>query len=74
MPQSFKGLTTSIVWTLFVLGWILVLAALVDIVGLVTGLLIVPNIGLLTLVAAFSAGIISLILSACAMKLRQMLE
>jgi len=74
MPQSFKALSSTIAWVLFILGWIIVLAVIVDVVGLITGLLLVPNIDLLTLVAIFGAGIISFILSACAMKLRQTLE
>jgi len=74
MPQSFKALSSTIVWVLFILGWIIVLAVIVDVVGLITGLLLVPNIDLLTLVAIFGAGIISFILSACAMKLRQTME
>ncbi len=74
MPQSFKALSSTIAWVLFILGWIIVLAVIVDIVGLITGLLLVPNIDLLTLVAIFGAGIISFILSACAMKLRQTME
>lgn len=74
MPESFKALSSTIAWVLFILGWIIVLAVIVDVVGLVTGLLLVPNIDLLTLVAIFGAGIISFILSACAMKLRQTLE
>ena len=74
MPESFKALSSTIAWVLFVLGWIIVLAVIVEVVGLVTGLLLVPNIDLLTLVAIFGAGIISFILSACAMKLRQTLE
>ena len=74
MPQSFKALSSTIAWVLFILGWIIVLAVIVDVVGLITGLLLVPNIDLLTLVAIFGVGIISFILSACAMKLRQTLE
>jgi len=74
MPQSFKTLSSTIAWVLFILGWIIVLAVIVDVVGLITGLLLVPNIDLLTLVAIFGAGIISFILSACAMKLRQTME
>ncbi|MBA7558970.1 hypothetical protein ES708_00582 [subsurface metagenome] len=74
MPQSFKALSSTIAWVLFILGWIIVLAVIVDVVGLITGLLLVPNIDLLTLVAIFGAGIISFILSACAMKLRQTME
>jgi len=74
MPQSFKALSSTIAWVLFILGWIIVLAVIVVVVGLITGLLLVPNIDLLTLVAIFGAGIISFILSACAMKLRQTME
>ena len=74
MPESFKALSSTIAWVLFILGWIIVLAVIVDVVGLITGLLLVPNIDLLTLVAIFGVGIISFILSACAMKLRQTLE
>ena len=74
MPQSLKALSSTIAWVLFILGWIIVLAVIVDVVGLVTGLLLVPNIDLLTLVASFGVGIISFILSACAIKLRQTME
>ena len=73
MPQIFKALATINAWTLFVLGWIILLV----------GVLIMPSIG-----GAFSVGtpppvilyitlataIGTLILAICAMRLRQKME
>ena len=74
MPQSFKALSSTIAWTLFVFGWIVVLLAIGGALAIVTGLFIIPGVGWLTVVAIFGAGIVSFVLSACAMKLRQMIE
>lgn len=74
MPQSFKALSSTIAWTLFVLGWIVVLLAIGGGIALVTGLFVIPGVSWLTVVAIFGAGIISFVLSACAIKLRQLVE
>lgn len=74
MPQSFKALSSTIAWTLFVFGWIVVLLAIGGALALVTGLFAIPGVGWLTVVAIFGAGIGSFVLSACAIKLRQMIE
>lgn len=74
MPQTFKALASITVWVLFILGWIGVIAAIVGIIGITTGLFLIPNVTLLTLGAAFGGGVVCFILSACAMKLRQLLE
>jgi len=74
MPQSFKALSSTIAWTLFVFGWIVVLLAIGGALAIVTGLFVIPGVGWLTVVAIFGAGIVSFVLSACAMKLRQMIE
>ena len=74
MPQSFKALASITVWVLFVLGWVGVIAAIGGVVGVTTRLFSIPNVTLLTLGAAFGGGVVCFILSACAMKLRQMLE
>jgi len=73
MPSIFKALATITAWTLFVLGWIVLLI----------GVIIMPAIGgmyfagtpppvVFWIVVAAAVG--TLILSVCAMKLRQMLE
>ena len=67
MPPIFKALATITAWFLFIWGLVLVV---VD--GLVLSL-----IGQISMTEAYLAtglGIASLILSVCAMKLRQMLE
>ena len=74
MPQSFKALASITVWVLFVLGWVGVVAAIGGIVGITTGLFSVPSCTLLMMGVAFGGGVVCFILSACAMKLRQMLE
>ena len=71
MPPSFKALASITVWILFILGWIGVLEAIAGAVGIITGLYLAS---LEMTVAAFGVGVVSLILSVCAMKLRQMLE
>ena len=74
MPQTFKALASITVWVLFILGWIGVIASIGGTVGVVTRLFSLANVTLLTLGAVFGGGVVCFILSACAMKLRQMLE
>jgi hypothetical protein len=73
MPDIFKALATITAWTLFVLGWVI----------LVIGVLIMPGIGGVFFAAtpppvifwiALASAVGTLILSVAAMKLRQMLE
>ena len=73
MPPVFKALTTITAWTLFILGWLM----------LMIGGIIMPAIGgqFSTVEpppwpfhAAWLGSVMTLILSVCAMKLRQMLE
>ena len=74
MPQIFKALSSIIAWVLFIVGWIGVLVAIVGVIGIVIDLLLIPNVGFSALMAVFAGGVACFILSACAMKLRQMLE
>jgi len=74
MPSNFKALATITVWVLFILGWLGVLVAFVGIIGVSTQLFLIPNMGIATLAGSFAGGVVCFILSACAMKLRQMLE
>ena len=73
MPQVFKALATITAWTLFILGSLI----------LVIGVLIMPAIGgafvpgtppPVMFWIALASAVGTLILSVCAMKLRQMLE
>lgn len=73
MPPIFKALATITAWTLFVLGWIILLV----------GVLIMPGVGGVFFAGtpppvifwiALAAAVATLILSVAAMKLRQMLE
>jgi len=73
MPPIFKALATITAWTLFVVGWLALLANYVRLIGLVTGVAEeLPGAG--PIWVGILAGIISLALSVVCMKLRQMLE
>ena len=73
MPPTFKALTTITAWTLFILGWLFVVIP--GVMAVISGQL-GPTGGPppIQLYLGEGLGIASLILSACAMKLRQMLE
>ena len=74
MPSVFKALASISVWFLFVLGWIVVLTALV--MGIISGELFVPAAGpppIQTFIAVALA-IASITLSVVVMKLRKTLE
>ena len=73
MPPIFKAFATVTAWTLFILGWII----------LVIGVIIMPGIGGVFFAGtpppvifwvALASAVMTLILAVCAMKLRQMLE
>ena len=73
MPQSLKALSSITAWVLFICGWIGLLAAIVGVVAIISGLFYIPNVTSLMLAGAFVGGVACFILSACAVKLRQML-
>ena len=73
MPPIFKALASITVWILFILGWF----------WLLIGGIIMPAVGRAFVAgepppwafhAAWVVGVMTLTLSVCAMKLRQMLE
>ena len=73
MPSIFKALATITAWTLFILGWVILLV----------GVIIMPAIGgafvpgtppPIIFWIALASAVATLILSVCAMKLRHMLE
>jgi len=73
MPPIFKALASITVWILFVFGCLLLVMP--SLMGTVGGILFRPGVAPpLILYIAFGLGVVSLILSVCAMKLRQMLE
>ena len=72
MPPIFKALATITVWVLFILGWLTLLGT--NIGAAVGGALFGPTPPPLCFFLGNGVGIASLILSVCAMKLRQMLE
>ena len=77
MPPIFKALSSITVWVLFIVGWLGVLAGVAGAIGISTGLFLVPSAGatvLTVIVAAFGVGVACFILSAYAIKLRQMLK
>jgi len=74
MPQIFKALASISVWFLFVLGWLVVLIALI--MGIISGRLFAPAAGpppIQTFIAV-AVAVASITLSVVVMKLRQMLE
>ncbi len=74
MPQSLKAVSSITAWVLFFAGWIGVLFAVAGIISIITELFAIPNVTLLMLTGAFAAGVVCFVLSACTIKLRQMLE
>ena len=73
MPPIFKALATITVWVLFILGWIGVVFAIVGYIGTMVWIGL-PPMELVVIAGIFAGGIVCFILSACAMKLRHMLE
>jgi hypothetical protein len=72
MPPIFKALASIVVWILFVFGCVALLGGLVRAIG--AGLELLPAYPRPIIGAYFSGGIVSLILSVVAMKLRQSME
>ncbi len=75
MPTIFKALATVNVWTLFIIGWISLIAGYVQLLGLYFGIksICIPEGApyyWMPIVGGFSC----LALSVALMKLRQMLE
>jgi len=73
MPQVFKALASITVWVLFILGWIGVVFAILGYIGTIVWIGLWP-MEMVVIAGVFVGGIVCFILSACAMKLRQMLE
>ena len=73
MPQVFKALASIIVWVLFILGWIGVVLAILGYIGTIV-LIGLPPMEMVVTAGIFAGGIVCFILSACAMKLRHLLE
>jgi len=73
MPPVFKALASITVWVLFILGWIGVVFAILSFVGTMVWIGL-PPMETAVIAGIFAGGIVCFILSACAMKLRQMLE
>ena len=72
MPQIFKALATIIAWTLFFLGWIMLVFVVIFAVATPFEPATLEPWGVFD--TAWVLAVITLILSVCAMKLRQMLE
>jgi len=73
MPQVFKALSSTTVWVLFILGWIGVVFAILSYIGTIVWIGL-PPMEMVVIAGIFAGGIVCFILSACAMKLRHMLE
>jgi len=73
MPQVFKALSSITVWVLFILGWIGVVFAILSYIGTIVWIGL-PPMEMVVIAGIFAGGIVCFILSACAMKLRHMLE
>jgi len=73
MPPVFKALSSITVWVLFILGWIGVVFAILGYIGTMVWIGL-PPMELVVIAGIFAGGIVCFILSACAMKLRHMLE
>ena len=73
MPQVFKALSSTTVWVLFILGWIGVVFAILSYIGTIVWIGL-PSMEMVVIAGIFAGGIVCFILSACAMKLRHMLE
>ena len=72
MPPVFKILASVVAWILFVFGCLALLAGFGRILGIMIKLVTPPSVNLMA--SYFGIGIVSLILSVVAMKLRQMLD
>ena len=73
MPPVFKALASITVWVLFILGWIGVVFAILGYIGNIVRIGL-PPMETVVIAGIFAGGIVCFILSACAMKLRHMLE
>ena len=73
MPPVFKALATITVWVLFILGWIGVVFAVLGFIGTIVWIGL-PPMEMVVIAGIFAGGVVCFILSACAMKLRQLLE
>ena len=73
MPPVFKALSSITVWVLFILGWIGVVFAILGYIGTMVWIGL-PPMELVVIAGIFAGGIVCFILSACAMKLRHLLE
>jgi len=73
MPEVFKALSSITVWVLFILGWIGVVFAVLGFIGTIVWIGL-PPMELVVIAGIFAGGVVCFILSACAMKLRQLLE
>jgi hypothetical protein len=73
MPPIFKALATITAWTLFVLGWIVLLIGVL-IMPSINGVVFTGTAPPLIFWIAFASAIGTLTLSVALMKLRQMLE
>ncbi len=72
MPPIFKALTTITAWTLFILGWLMLVFVVVFMVTLPFEPEALEPWGVFD--TAWVLAVITLTLSVCTMKLRQMLE
>lgn len=72
MPQIFKALATIIAWTLFFLGWLMLVFVFVFMATIPFETATLEPWGIFD--TAWVLAVITLILSVCAMKLRQTLE
>ena len=73
MPPVFKALATITVWVLFILGWIGVVFAVLGLIDTFVEIGLAP-MEMVVIAGIFAGGVVCFILSACAMKLRQLLE
>ena len=73
MPQIFKALATINAWTLFIVGWLALLAAYARLIGAYAGVTMTPPAGP-SIEMGLAGGFAGLTLSVVVMKLRQMLE
>ncbi len=73
MPEKFKALTTIVAWTLFIVGWLVLLIGVL-IMPSIEGTLFAGEAPPVIFWVAFASAIGTLTLSVVVMKLRQMLE
>ena len=72
MPQKFKALATITAWTLFILGWLMLVFVVIFMVTLPFEPETFEPWGVFD--TAWILAVVTLTLSICVMKLRQMLE